>query len=367
VTSCSSTANLADSLTSAPTQTATEIKQSTVTLTPTQEVPTETPTIEPTENVFDTGYNTIDFTQEPPQVTTEELPSGSEYIYRKAVVHLNMGDERDVQHYIDLDNLSDNDPSKSDLIFSVSSGSGTFYDMVPVNNAIFYGMDEKPEDLSTCRQHFSEMHFSDGLYMAQGNWVVTGYPYCVLTNEGHVAVVYLDTDSYMEPINGETFASLIVSVYKQKITTPIINTTPTEMPYYTPTLTPTNALTPLTPSEASLYGSGFWLSGDQLVILDTAIHNFQKWVGTGKKESVASMIVFPFGYFHDGHYQKVNNKEEFLANYDQIFPDWYAAGFANVSLEEGLFISWRGIALFPGKGGGGVWFTEKGYIYTLSN
>lgn len=363
--SCTTQENTPGVITNTVTRTLTQTISPTVTLTPTPRIPTDTPTEEPTENIFFTGSN-INFTQEPNEFIAEKMPDESEYIYHHAIVNLNLKDELWEERYIDLDNLSSNSPEDSDLVFNVSSGSGTFYEMWPANNAIFYASDNKSEDISTCLKHFSELHFDEFSYQIQGGWVTSGYPYCFLTNGGHIAVVYLDTQPLRKRVGNDSIVSLIVSVYKRKITTPIINTTPTVTPFYTVTMTPTNALTPLPVEEASLFSQNLgYLSGDQIVILDTAIHNFQKWVGAGKKESVASMIIFPYAYYdEDGVYAIANNKEEFLANYDKIFPESYAQELANVSLEEGLFITWRGIALMPPKIGLGVWFTDKGYIYS---
>lgn len=81
----------------------------------------------------------------------------------------------------------------------------------------------------------------------------------------------------------------------------------------------------------------------------------KKAVGSNDKETVASMIDYPFRARIDGKALKIRDAAHFVADYDKIFTAKVKHAIANQSYAT-LFANWQGVMI----GDGEVWFSGVG-------
>ncbi len=77
----------------------------------------------------------------------------------------------------------------------------------------------------------------------------------------------------------------------------------------------------------------------------------KKAVGAGDKETVASMVDYPFQARINGKAVKIRDRKHFVADYDQIVTGKVKAALARQTYAT-LFANWQGVMI----GDGEVWF-----------
>lgn len=190
------------------------------TITPTPKItrPTSTPILVTPTKTFNPTYDlhiTIDVTQEPPSFVPTTYPDDSEYLYKGAIVKVKLIDQFDAIEYLNLDDLTDNSMTNSDIEIERTIGNLPTYSLEPINNAYDYYSTESVMDYASCLKYFPLSGISYTDYSLQGPLLTYSGPYCVLTNEGRIAIVHYVTkkkiDNFVEEL------SLEVTVYRKKV------------------------------------------------------------------------------------------------------------------------------------------------------
>lgn len=171
--------------------------------------------IDPTLNLL---IPTIDVTQGPIETFLTGTPSG-EYLYFNEIVKFRLADESYVISYLNLDDLSNNDSKNSDILIKRTQGSGgSFYSIRPLNNAVYFFPDLDSVDKNLCLTFFP-LSTESGLdaisYLYQGENLLSGKPFCVITNEGRMAIVKYKEDSIKNNDDYTQDLSVEIIVYKE--------------------------------------------------------------------------------------------------------------------------------------------------------
>ncbi len=203
--------------------------------TPTQTLPVLTSTLIPTQTLTQiqvTPTRTVnpdvgivffrDITQVPLIVSTTD-PGNSKYLYKKALVTVTLPYPlAEVIACINLDNLSDNGPGKSDLCISRSAGSGgIFHSLDPVNYAYFSWSKYPDLTYDDCIKYFPIKTDDPILYIIRGQeFQKRGGAFCFLTNENRIAVVRLVDGSqiiYTDDSEELTFEVTVFSKFAENL------------------------------------------------------------------------------------------------------------------------------------------------------
>jgi hypothetical protein len=156
----------------------------------TQIVPTPAKTMNPT---YDLNV-TLDVTQGPVVISTTS-PEAGDYLYKDANATVKFFDQFEATSYLNLDNLAENGMKNSDIEIDRSIGSEVNYSLIPINNAYYYLSSYSTLDYNSCIQHFPITGFTSEDYMNQAFGFIYGKSYCILTNEGRIAIVNYEKDS----------------------------------------------------------------------------------------------------------------------------------------------------------------------------
>lgn len=81
----------------------------------------------------------------------------------------------------------------------------------------------------------------------------------------------------------------------------------------------------------------------------------QEAAGAGDKQTVASMVDYPFRARINGKAVKLNDAAHFIADYDKIITDKVKQAIAKQTYAT-LFANWQGVSI----GDGEVWFSGMG-------
>jgi hypothetical protein len=179
----------------------------------------------------------------------------------------------------------------------------------------------------------------------------SGNAYCVLTNEGRMAVINMDVDTPRSDDQGNINLHLNITVYK-RIVSELFTPAPTET--LGPSPTPTNRY-----SERGI-------TTEQVPNLNGSIQAFINAIGIGDKEAISKMLVYPIN-IQRADIDKlfiVNNQADFLENYDKMFPADYIPDFANATIENNVF-SYPG-AITLECVSGVIYFTDDGKIDSIT-
>jgi hypothetical protein len=182
--------------------------------------PTATPILMTPTKTINPKYNfqiTTDVTQESPTIVSTTYPENSEYLYKDAIVTLTLVDQFDAIDYLNLDDLTDNSMTNSDIEIERTIGNQSFYSLYPINNSYFNLPTESVVDYSTCLEYLPISGISQVDYSLLSAQLTYGYPYCVLTNEGRIAVVRYVPNSIKIIDNFVEGLSIEVTVYSKKI------------------------------------------------------------------------------------------------------------------------------------------------------
>ena len=185
---------------------------------------------------FYSGYaNTIGVTQIPISFSTMEPPDGNDYIYKNVIVKLSFPLDDLAISYLNLDDIQDTSKDNSDIeVLIDNSGNDSAIYFVVANRAKDYSIYEynlysqnisdfasfmKTQDstykeiqntYSFCEDHLSEF----GNY--PGNFFFKNEPYCVITDEQHMAIVKYIPNSIIHE-NGQLMLSIDITVYKNEV------------------------------------------------------------------------------------------------------------------------------------------------------
>ena len=92
---------------------------------------------------------------------------------------------------------------------------------------------------------------------------------------------------------------------------------------------------------------------------DQDVENFvseiQKLVVNDNKEELAEQIKYPINVKINGKVTKIQNKDEFIKNYAQIFNANYKKAISNAYTKY-MFVNWQGIMF--GEGLYNIWINE---------
>lgn len=225
---------------------------------------------------------------------------------------------------INLDDLSDNSPSKADLHFHFSRGSGGYFanlDPIP-GTSVYYYSDLYGMSYEKCMEHYPFDNMDQYYYEMQSSFVGSGRDYCVITNEGRLSIIRSVTDSFFTGSLDTKIIQFVVSTYKKPIPQVFLPA---------PTTTPGPSPTP------SRY-AGWNFTKKQEENLDEAALTLIKAVVSGDRETVASMIDFPLGYYAQGdpHGSDIEDKDRFFFLYNAIFTKEIREEFKNATVEENM-------------------------------
>jgi hypothetical protein len=289
--------------------------------TPTTVIPTDTST--PT---LDLGslLNSPDFTQTPAAITTHEA-ANNKYIYKYADVTFIIPFRDETLIRLNLDNLNDNGEKTSDVIIDHSTGSGgTFLQLYPLNGTTYYFSDLHAMSYDSCMEHFPFTNMDPDRYSDQAWGVDSHRDYCILTGDGHLAILRYVDDIYLPDDWDHVNFEIVVTTYKQ-----IVPQVLTPMPTYTPGPSPT-------PNRYT----GMNLTHKQELALDKAAQAFLDAVASYDKEKVADLMEYPLTVYYEGYEypDTLNTREEFLAAYDSIFTHDLVEEFKQATLQENMGI-----------------------------
>ncbi len=186
-------------------------------------IPSKTPTATIT-TISTTSYRFIDeelkpsfIYEEPTQQVIKvyvEKPSLDKYLYQNAIITIWFENVRyENWANINLDNLENNTFENSDLQLRMSCGTDCFSSIHTINDSVYYLTDQSVSDFDSCLSHFpiNEMNHSD--YNLQGVFYFSKNNYCVLTNEGRMAIIKLKGNGFGDDFS-ESY-SFYVTVYNE--------------------------------------------------------------------------------------------------------------------------------------------------------
>jgi hypothetical protein len=180
--------------------------------TPTAIPPTPTSTL---DAVYDLSV-TLSVTAGPVFVATA-IPNESDYPYENSVVTMQINPIDDPMgariSYLNLDDLNNNGVANSDIEVLVG-GKLDFITIKPANNAFYFFTGKNNVDIAFCREHFPLSGFNRDDYDNQGLQFEKSKAFCVLTNQGRVAVIEYKSDSKKYTSDGSFVFSMIVKVSK---------------------------------------------------------------------------------------------------------------------------------------------------------
>jgi hypothetical protein len=302
----------------------------TETLTPTEIIPAATRMIRPTKT-FDywDSIPEISETQEP-IVISKSGPMDPEYLYKDVIVTFKTpwvyGD-----NYLNLDDLSDSTPDNSDIILDHGTGSQTYYELFAANDATYYSSGLYGMNYNTCLEHFPFTAMDSLNYLYQGNDILSGRDYCILTAEGHLAILHLEPSSQYLQSADENYLmpELVVTVYKK-----IVSLALTPYPIETPALTP----------ELDRY-AGVNLTRSQENGLDKAAQTFLDIVNSGDRKAVANLMLYPLTINDSSEYYGLTakNQDDFLSVYGEVFTPQVIREFKSATVSQNMGVHFGGM------------------------
>jgi len=267
-----------------------------------------------------------------PIVISTNGPTDPEYLYKNVIVTFKtpwmFGD-----NYLNLDDLYDNTPENSDIIINHGTGSETSYDIYAANGATYhysglYGMNH-----DTCLEHFPFTKMDPDYYYNQSYEILSGRDYCILTSEGHLAILHFEpTSRYLYSADSKyLMPEVVVTSYKQIISQALI-------PYPTDTPGPTPV-----PGRYA----GMNLTHSQQRGLDKAAQTFLDTVNSGNRESVADLMLYPLSISvsTEYYYLTAKDQKDFLSVYGEVFTPEVIQEFKNASVIQNMGVHFGGSIL----------------------
>ncbi|MPN02496.1 hypothetical protein SDC9_149712 [bioreactor metagenome] len=285
------------------------------------------------------------------------------------LVTFKLGPESSPSGYLNLDDVTNNSVSNSDIVLQVITGTkSTDYDLYVTNRARYTLTDKKDLDLSSCLKFFPLSGFTHTDYLIQALMFVSGDSYCVLTNEGRIAIVSFVKDSINFNDDGTLDISIKVSTYKPQYLSLLDATAET-----TPTLTRTLYMTPTLcvnnwQSEVEARYDSTGISACLAREIENTMHAFVTAVKNGDKEAITTLVEYPVLMANNENDVWASNKEEFLAGYNLIFTPEIVARLSRAKMDDVMGGDFLTGVYWPVRDGadGYVTFTPKGKIQVIS-
>jgi hypothetical protein len=250
-------------------------------------------------------------------------PESNEYLYKDAIVTFkNVNWNSTI--FLNLDNIRDNGQQDSDFLIYIDTGAeGTTFEIYPTNYAKYFFSNSTNIDYESCVANISKTESSNEVPPAEVA-LGSGKPYCILTNEGRMAIIYMFVDSTHQNDQGYLDLTLNVTVYS-KIFTELLTPTPTQRSGFVPTYTNRYAARGLT--------------DDQAKSLDNSIKTFIDAIACGDKNTISQMIDYPVDAIFMNYDIPSRDKEEFLINYENIFNPEITSEIALASVKNNVQVS----------------------------
>jgi len=139
---------------------------------------------------------TIEATQMPIKTITTSWDEEG-LIYNNVVIVFTFDANTFTDGYINLDNLNDNGLDNSDIVLSSAVGNDyPSFDLYSANNSLMYLSNRALIDYQYCSFGYHSLPMMTKLeYALQSRKFVEGLPYCIYTNENHIAIVNYLADS----------------------------------------------------------------------------------------------------------------------------------------------------------------------------
>jgi hypothetical protein len=185
------------------------------TVTPTIQKITPTWTNDPK---FDPVFASIKATQAPLQISTS-IPADSPFLYQNLAVTIDLVDMWSALAYLNLDDINNNKGDNSDIVIRRAIGNPIiFYTLDPSNYARYYYMGNNQTDFDSCKKELLNIDLDMEDYLYQSDSFIDGGNYCILTNEGRIAIVnYIDGSLKSIGTAYEEHLSVNITVYRQII------------------------------------------------------------------------------------------------------------------------------------------------------
>lgn len=288
-------------------------------------------------------WGTVDYEQKTPIAFSMPTVNGNEYIYKNALASYNFGIVPNGEFYLNLDDLNDNGLTNSDIEIRASTGSGgTTYHLNLLNHAQYFYADKKM-DLEMCMAEYPLSGFDELDYIAQDLGINRGGDFCILTNEGHMAVVH----SVMDTLYRQNF-TIVITVYKQVLVT-----------IYTPVAT-------FTPGPTPTYNKYPGFSREQSETVDKSVQLFIENVIKNDKEAIAAQLYFPLMVTPptETMSQDLHSKSEFYSFYEKLFTEDFREEISEAGIQD---ISTNGITFRLSLKHGFISFDVFGKIREIYN
>lgn len=337
----------------------TEIPTLTFTITP---QPTNTPSLQAalvSETLAPPVYPSlldaipIDITQMSVQISTVK-PVSEEYLYQDAQVTLKLDSWNGVV-FLNLDDITDNNAQNSDFLIYINTGSmGTTFEIYPTNYARNYYSDNATMDYASCVNDFPKTSAQEAAqyekYPPIDVMIDSGNAYCILTNEGRMAVVNMVIPSNFNYSDdqGNLNMLLVVTVYN-RIVTELFVPAPT-------------ATTGPSPTPTNRYSERNISDPDQIKKLDDAIQAFIDAISIGDKAAIANMVNYPIYVRLTDTLEviQINTPSDFVIYFDKIIPEIRVLEIAKTTIESNVH-SYPGAILLEYKDGA-IAFSDNGLI-----
>lgn len=130
-----------------------------------------------------------------PVVVVASKPEETEYLYKDAIVTVQL--EKDIvdNAYLNLDDLSNNTIENSDIQFIRYIGNEMTYEIYPANIAYYFVAYKSNVSFSFCKDYLLNIDMDQYFYSDKAHSFDFSYSYCVLTTEGRVAIMSYIEDS----------------------------------------------------------------------------------------------------------------------------------------------------------------------------
>lgn len=259
-------------------------------------------------------------------------PKNNNYLYKDAIV-IFKNVSLNAKLLLNLDDMTDNNQQRSDFVIYVDTGAeGTTFEIYPTNNASYYFSNSTSMDYYSCIANFPETdNGNNNNNPLPPVSLGSGKPYCILTNEGRMAIIYLVKDSIEPYSQGNFDLKLDVTVYK-KVETRLIK----------PTLTQQSGSLQTNNNRYAVMG----LTDNQAKIIDYSIQAFIDAIKIEDKNSINKLIDYPVdAIYSDNVDLPIFNQEYFYKHYEIIFPQEYMIELANATLNDNVKVSSERITL----------------------
>lgn len=191
-----------------PTETNALLTQSFLSSTPT--VPFSRPA---TNHDYDLSI-TLETTQGAVAVLTASSGS-TDFLYKDTQVTVTLIDPYQAIAYLNLDDLVDNGTKNSDIAIRRTIGNEIHYYFYSVNNALYYYTTDTNLSYDKCYKNLSQIKMTKSEYESQEFEFTYGGSYCVLTNEGRIAIVHYMGSSFKNGGDFDEELSIQVTVFNK--------------------------------------------------------------------------------------------------------------------------------------------------------